>query len=78
MRLSTVSFFVDKDRNIKADIISDKDDNFWPITLRISAKDEFPYISIFMHHAELMSFIASLQTSLEEYSAQYDKEPSNG
>jgi hypothetical protein len=72
-----MSFFVNSGDSIKVNITPDKDDNFWPITLRISAKDDFPYISFFMHHAELMEIVSSFQSAFEGYIEQY-KETSNG
>lgn len=75
MRLSTVSFFADSTGEIKADIHQDNN-NDWPVTLRISAKDYYPYISIFMRHEELVCFVSSLQEAFESYIEQYNRDNS--
>jgi hypothetical protein len=67
MRYSSSSFFIDKKNPAKLSIHVDKEEPYWPITLRISSSNSFPYIAIFMNHDELMNLVKSFQDSFDSY-----------
>jgi hypothetical protein len=78
MRYSSSSFFIDKKNPAKLSIHVDKEEPYWPITLRISSSNSFPYIAIFMNHDELMNLVKSFQDSFDSYVEECKEDNSNG
>lgn len=76
MKLNDVCLFCDDpDRGPKVHISRDKNDNLWPVTLKITSTDQpysSPRITFFMTEAQLLTMIESFQRSFDSYVEERD------